>query len=66
MKLRLYNLRRWMRRTFAPPRYFVATYGDMGLEVEFYRDEQEYDAAVALAEEEHDADNLDTYTYGDI
>jgi hypothetical protein len=60
-----YGWCRFWRRRF-PPRYFVATYGDMGLEVEFFRDPDEYEAACEEAEQQHIDDNIDTWTHGDI
>lgn len=70
LRTRLYLLRHKiaakLRLHFNPPRYFVATYGDMGLEVEFYRDPAEYDEACEEAERQHDDHNLDTYITGDV
>lgn len=48
------------------PKWYVASYGDMGLEVTFYADENEYQEAIETAEELHDQGELDSYTYGDV
>lgn len=61
-----YRAARWLRLHFAPPRYFVATYGDMGLEVEFYRNPDLYEEACVEAEAMHNDDTIDTWTCGDI
>jgi len=47
-------------------RYYVATYGDMGLEVVFYHSPGAYDRAVNEAKELHECGDLDSYTCGDI
>jgi hypothetical protein len=47
-------------------KYYVATYGRMGLEVEFFSCVQDYDAAVKDAEEAHHADQIDTWTCGEV
>ena len=48
------------------PRFYVATYGDMGIEVTFFQTEKECDEAAAEAEKQHDNQELDTYTYGPV
>jgi hypothetical protein len=54
---------RSMRPAPAPRRlYWIAIYGDDGLEVDHYRTEAEYDAAVAVAEMQCDQGNIDTWT----
>lgn len=50
----------------APKKWYVATYGPMGLEVNFYTDPHEHDAAVAEAEEQHGMDRIDSYTHGEV
>lgn len=63
---RIVRALRNLRARLSPPRFFVATYGDYGLEVGFYRSQAEYDAAVAEAGEDHDMDRVDTFTHGEI
>ena len=46
------------------PVYWVATYGSMGLDVQFYPNKRQYDAAVAEAEDDHDNDRIDSYLHG--
>jgi len=48
------------------PRFYVATYGDLGLEVEFYSDPLKYGRDIRRAAREHANQKLDTYTYGSI
>ncbi len=48
------------------PSWFVATYGNMGLEVEFFTNKREYERATRKAERDHDQDRLDSYTNGDV
>ena len=48
------------------PRFYVATYGDLGLEIEFYFDPLRYGRDIRKAEREHANQKLDTYTYGTI
>ena len=48
------------------PRFYVATYGDLGLEIEFYFDPLRYGRDIRKAEREHASQKLDTYTYGTI
>ena len=55
-----------LRARLSPPRYYVATFGDYGLQVEFYRSHRDYVFAIAEAEENHSADRVDTYTHGEI
>jgi hypothetical protein len=52
----------------APPvtRFYVATYGDGGLEVVFFTDPRDYTEAVALAKGLHEQGRLDSYTHGDV
>lgn len=57
---------RWLKATFQPPKYYLATYGDMGLQVEFFRDRAAYDEAVQQAEEDHEYDRIDTWTDGEL
>ena len=51
----------------APKPWFgwVASYGDDGLQVEFFSAREPFDKALAEAEREHEAGDLDTYTYGE-
>lgn len=53
--------------TPAPKPWFgwVATYGDDGLQVEFFDTREPFDQAIATAEREHNTGDLDTYTYGE-
>lgn len=60
------HLKRWLTRTFAPPRYFVATYGGLGIDIEFFRDRAAYETASEQAEEMHLLGHIDTYIDGDI
>ena len=48
------------------PRFYVATYGDLGLEIEFYSDPLEYGRDIRTAARQHDNQEIDTYTYGSI
>ena len=66
LKYRIYWLKRWLKRRLSPPFYFVATYGDMGLDVEFFHDKEAYEVAVEAAEDDHNLGGLDTWTHGDI
>jgi len=50
----------------AAARFYVATYGDMGLDVSFYSDPLEYGRAVKEAERLHRADDLDSYVNGRV
>lgn len=50
----------------ALPKFYVATYGNMGLEVMFYYDPLTYGREVQKAKREHESDKLDSYIYGDI
>lgn len=45
--------------------YWVATYGDMGLEVEHFTSERLYKIATNRAEREHSEGGLDSYTHGE-
>lgn len=45
--------------------YWVATYGDMGLEVEHFTSYAAYARAARKAEREHDNGDLDSYTHGE-
>jgi hypothetical protein len=45
--------------------YWVATYGNMGLEVEHFTSERLYKIAIKQAEEEHRSGHLDSYTHGE-
>lgn len=47
-------------------RFYVATYGDAGLDVEFFSDALAYGRAVRAAQREHDAGKLDSYTNGEV
>lgn len=58
--------RRWWKRTFAPPCHYVATYGGLGIEIEFFRDRAAYETAAEQAEEMHLLGHIDTYINGDI
>ncbi|QIV65919.1 hypothetical protein Cp1R7AA1_023 [Mesorhizobium phage Cp1R7A-A1] len=44
--------------------FFVATYGDMGLEVEFFTDPLAYGRAIKDAMKLHERGDLDSYTNG--
>lgn len=57
---------RRLRSRLNPPRYYVAIYGDMGLEVTFFWDSQSYDEAVEQAEEDHEHDRIDSWVCGDM
>ena len=48
--------------------FYVATYGDMGIEIEFFSldEDKEYEAAQEAAEEQHRVGDIDTYVYGEI
>lgn len=46
-------------------KWFVATYGDFGLNVEFFTDPLAYGRATRKAKADHDNGDVDTYTYGD-
>lgn len=48
-----------------PARYWVATFSDMGLEVYHYADPLTYGRAIQTAKRQHDAGEVDSYTYGD-
>lgn len=48
-----------------PKLWYVATYGNHGLEVEFFDDSLAYDRAVHVAKVNHFIGRLDTYTHGD-
>lgn len=48
------------------PKYYVATFGDLGLVVEFFTNKREYERECTSVEKEHAAGKLDTYTYGDV
>lgn len=50
------------------PRFWVATYGEGGLNVDFFDDRFEYGRAVGIVEteHEHDSETNDSYTHGDI
>lgn len=48
-----------------PGLWWVATYGDMGLEVEHFDDPLAYGRAIREAEQQHGRGELDSYTYGD-
>jgi hypothetical protein len=51
-----------MRSAPAPRRlWWVATYGDLGLVVSFYDTEARYDAANAVADEQHSNGDLDAW-----
>ena len=65
-RLRRHYLVQWLRLHFAPPRYYLATYGDMGLQVEFFRDRAAYDEAVEQAEDDHEYDRIDSFEHGDM
>lgn len=45
--------------------HYVATYGDMGLEVELFDNALTYARAVKAVQAEYDAGNIDSYTNGD-
>jgi hypothetical protein len=45
-------------------RYYVATYGNLGLEVEFFDDPLAYGRATQAAERGHQKGEYDTYTHG--
>lgn len=47
-------------------RWFVATYGPLGIDVEFYSNQRWYDRAVRMAERRHAECRIDTWTAGDI
>jgi len=47
-------------------RYYVATYGDLGLEVQFFDDPLEYGRAVQDARRQHRIGEYDTYTHGPV
>lgn len=44
--------------------WYVATYGDLGLQVEFYDCPLAYGRASRTAEREHREGDLDTFTHG--
>lgn len=61
-----------MALTYEPARYFVATYGDMGLEVALFTDPLAYGRAVRTAQLDHargrysnGMGEIDSYTHGD-
>lgn len=56
----------WFRRTFLPPRYYVASFGDYGMQVGFYRSLEAYDEAVLETFRDHNAGRVDAYEHGDI
>lgn len=53
-------------------RYYVATYGDGGLDVQFYSDPLEYGRAVQSAKRDHDrghndhGEDMDSYVNGTV
>lgn len=47
-----------------PGKWWVATYGDLGLEVTFFDDPLAYGRAIKAAEDAHRIGDFDTYTYG--
>ncbi|OCJ11486.1 hypothetical protein A6U87_27480 [Rhizobium sp. AC44/96] len=47
-------------------KFYIATYGGMGLDVAFYSDPLAYGREIQKAKREHESDKLDSYTYGDI
>jgi hypothetical protein len=49
-----------------PKLWYVATYGDLGLDIAFYSDPLEYGRALAYARREHSAGAVDTYQYGEV
>ena len=65
-RLRRHYLMQRLRLRFAPPRYYLATYGDMGLQVEFFRNRSAFDEAVEQAEDDHNYDRIDTFEDGCI
>jgi hypothetical protein len=46
--------------------YWVATYGDMGLEVEHFAAKAEYELAVHRARADWEHGELDSYTNGEL
>jgi hypothetical protein len=46
--------------------WYVATYGNMGLLVEHFRDQGAYEKAVAEAELMWEAGDLDSYVHGEV
>ena len=53
-----------------PARWYVATYGDMGIEIQLFDDPLEYGRAVRRAKRDwergyNDFGEIDTYTMGD-
>lgn len=46
--------------------WYVATYGDFGIEVTHFTKKREYNAAVKEAEKGHERGDYDTYTHGEV
>jgi hypothetical protein len=49
-----------------PPRFYVATYGPLGLDVSFYSSLIEYNEAVNKAAADHEADRVDSYVHDEL
>ena len=49
-------------------RFWVATYGDLGIEIHWFAagDGLAYGRAIREAKRRHEIGDLDTYTYGDV
>lgn len=45
--------------------YWLATYGNMGLQVEFFNSERKYKRACKEADEDHASGGIDSYTCSD-
>jgi hypothetical protein len=58
-----YALRKPTKRKL---KWYVATYGNMGIDVTFYSNKREYDRAVKEVKGLHADGRLDTWTAGDI
>lgn len=48
------------------PKFYVATYSNYGIQVEFFTSLIDYNEAVNEAEEDHRLDRLDTYSHGEV
>jgi hypothetical protein len=50
------------------PKWYVASYGNMGLEVTFFTNKREYERAIRQLEVAHSSGgwDVDSYTFGDV
>lgn len=48
-----------------PSKWYIATYGDMGITVEFFTNKRLYERMVREAERSYEDGDIDSYTCGD-